>query len=516
LLTVPFLDLGMASRTRSFPVHTPVYGPTSPSRSKINGMPQRNSAKVLDREIPPVYKTDLILYHNAADSIWATELAERIRGERFGNRQFVTEHANWNLSSATDVLTEAEKCLRRSRNFGLVVSKRMLQEDWPSLEKLICALTGSGLAEGRFITLLKENVTMPPLLRLREWIDFRADRRREESVRDCLRLLREDFPSPEGSSRSHDGIESQAVPEPAWKTRPLFLGAQKVRERIVSNLFPAVEIPKEVFSAEARFQTEAEIMEACGGPGPLPFLLKGSKMYTAAPITENSVFKAAVKVGSKPSQERFTQWLSHPERAPWAIELLNHLLRHHAWKRGMRFDEGQRLFYFTRSKPKKIWWEIGGKTIRREVTAPHMKWNQIDGQVMAEFQCGWKHEAIRAEFIQVFGSFFLRLEPAWFLTELDGKTPSTNQSVGPLESFPPDQQRNGQILRTLRFWSAVLAKGHRELRIETGANPIRVRLTPASGSSPAILTSDQMDFDTLALSDIGHAQLIPELVPIEH
>jgi hypothetical protein len=71
-------------------------------------------------------------------------------------------------------------------------------------------------------------------------------------------------------------------------------------------------------------------------------------------------------------------------------------------------------------------------------------------------------------------------------------------------------------LRTLRFWSAVLAKGHRELRIETGANPIRVRLTPASGSSPAVLTSDQLDFDTLVLADIGNAQLIPELAPIEH
>jgi hypothetical protein len=516
LLIAPFLDLGMASRTRALPVHTPVYGPTSPSRSKINGMPQRNSAKVLDREIPPIYKTDLVLYHNAADAIWAKELAERIRGERFGNRQLVTEHANWNLSSASDILAEAEKCLHTSRNFGLVVSKRMLQEDWPSLEKLISALSKLDLDEGRFITLLKENVTMPPLLRLQEWIDFRDDRRREESVHDFLGLLRKDFSSLERSSRSYDGMQSQAVPEPAWKTRPLFLGAQKGRERIVSNLFPAVEIPKEVFSVESRFHNDAEITEACGGPGPLPFLLKGSRLYTASPITENSVFKAAVKEGSKPSQERFVQWHSDPARAPWAIELLNHLLRYHAWKRGMRFDEGQRLFYFTRSKPKKIWWEIGGNAIQREVTAPHMKWNQIDGQVMAEFQCGWKHEAIRAEFIQVFDSFFLRLEPAWFMTELDGKTPSTNRPVGPLESFPPDQQRNGQILRTLRFWSAVLAKGHRELRIETGANPIRVRLTPASGSSPAVLTSDQLDFDTLVLADIGNAQLIPELAPIEH
>jgi hypothetical protein len=480
----------------------------------MNRAQLRDSAKILDREIAPLQITDLILYHNAADASWSKQLAERIRGERLGNRHFVSEPAIWNLSSATDILAEAEKCLLTSRFFGMVVSKRMMEEDRPALENLVSALSELDLGNGRIITILKENVTMPALLRLHEWIDFRDVHRFEQSVCDFLKLLREDFRSPEKNPRSSMKTEVQGLTEPTWKARPLFLGARKVRERIASNLFPAVEIPKEIFSAEARFQTELEITEACGGPGPLPFLLKGTRLYAASPITENSVFWPAVKEDCKPSQERFAQWLSDPARGPWAIELLNRLLRNHAWKRGMRFDEGHRLFYFTRSKPKKLWWEIGGKTIQREVTAPHIKWNEIDGQVMAEFQCGWKHEAIRAEFIQILGALFLRLEPAWFLTELDGKTPSTNQPVGSVQSFSPVQEQNAQVLRTLRFWSAVLAKGHRELRVETGANPIRVRLTPACGTSPSAISTDQLDFDTLALTDVGYAQLIPDLAPI--
>ena len=480
----------------------------------MNLVAQRNATKILDREIAPLQRTDLILYRNEADAAWSKQLTERIRGERLGNRHFASEHASWNLSSATDILADAEKRLLTSRFFGMVVSKRMVQEDWPVLEKLISALSELKLGERRFITILKENVTMPALLRLQEWIDFRDVHRFEQSVCDLLKLLREDFTSPEKSPRSSMRTQVPGLTEPAWKARPLFLGAQKVRERIASNLFPAVEIPKEIFSAETRFQSESEITEACGGPGPLQFLLKGTRLYAASPITENSVFWPAVKEDGKPSQERFAQWLSDPARAPWAIELLNRLLRNHAWKRGMRFDEGQSLFYFTRSKPKKLWWEIGGKTIQREVTAPHIKWNEIDGEVLAEFQCGWKHEAIRAEFIQILGALFLRLEPAWFLTELDGKTPSTNQPVGPLQSSWPDHDQNAQVLRTLRFWSAVLAKGHRELRVETGANPIRVRLTPACGTSPSAISTDQLDFDTLALTDIGYAQLIPELAPI--
>jgi hypothetical protein len=515
LLTVRFLDLAMASKTRTLPVQTPVAGPLTAVQSTISRMTERNSTKILDRGIAPFHATDLVLYNNTADGTWSKQLGERICGELTGNREFVTQHISWNFSNATNILDEAEKCFRATRFFGVVVSARMLQEDWPALESVISVLSDLDLAKGRFVTILKENVTMPAMLRLQEWIDFRDGRRFEESVCDLLTLLREDLPSPERSTVLPAGTGSGESTEPAWKTRPLFLGARKVRERIVSNLFPVVEIPKEIFSAETRFRTESEITEGCGGPGPLPCLLKGSRLYSVAPLTEKSVFGPALKEDSKSSQERFTQWLSDSERAPWAIELLNHLLRHHAWKRGMRFDEGQSLFYFTRSKPKKLWWEIGGKTLQREVTAPHTKWNQIDDKIMAEFQCGWKHEAIRAGFIQAFGALFLRLEPAWFLTELDGKTPSSTQPVGPLSPFPPIQESNLQILRALRFWSAVFAKGHRELRIETSTGPIRVRLTPASGSVKSVISDDQVDFDTLALTDIDHPELIPELGPIE-
>jgi hypothetical protein len=479
-------------------------------------MPQRSSARTPERTTDPPQTTDLILYHNAADVVWSRQLAERVRGQRSGNRHFAARLASWNYSSATDILSEAEKCLHTSGFFGLVVSGRMLQEDWPALEKLISVLSDLDLAKGRFVTILKDNITIPLFMRLREWIDFRDGRRFEESVCDLLTLLREDFRPPERSPRLTIGTELGVATEPSWKTRPLFAGAKKINERMVSNLFPAVEIPKEIFSAGTRFQTESEIMEACGGPGPLPFLLRGMRIYAATPLTEHSVFGPALqKEDSNPAREPFAQWLSRSDRAPWAIELLNHLLRYHAWKRGMRFDESQSLFYFTRSKPKNLWWEIGGKTIQREVTAPLIKWNKIEGNRTAEVQCGWKHEAIRAEFIQILGALYLRLEPAWMLTELGGKTSASSQPVGPLHPVSPGEKMNGQVLRTLRFWSAVFAKGHRELRIETGTNPIRVRLTPASGSSQSAVSNDQVDFDTLALADIDHAQLIPELGPIE-
>ncbi len=252
-------------------------------------------------------------------------------------------------------------------------------------------------------------------------------------------------------------------------------------------LFPVVEFPREVFSAEARIQTESEILKTCCGPGPLAFLLKGSRLYSTTPLTGNCAVSAALNDDRNLARVPLAEWISDPERAPWAIELMNRLLRYHAWKRGMRYDELHGLFYFTRSKPKKLWWEFDGKAALREVTAPDMKWVPIEGNRCAEFQCGWKHEAVRAGFTEILGSLFLRLEPACFLTELDGKTPSASQPIGLTDTFLLNREADCQLLQTVRFWTTVLAKGHREIRIETGTNPIRVRLNTAPASREARL-----------------------------
>jgi len=305
------------------------------------------------------------------------------------------------------------------------------------------------------------------------------------------------------------------APDPAWKRHALFSGtAVSVEEPVVSNLFPVAETPRCIFSAESRLQTEKEIVEVCGGAEPLPFLLKDSTIYTLLPLAGDSVFARALKARSVPIQEPFTTWLSDTDRSKWAIEILDRSLRRHAWKRGLRYDEDHSLFYFSRSKPKKLWWETAGKIALREVTAPLMKSYRIEDGRAVEFQRGWKHEAIRAGFVQTGGQLFLQLDPAWFLTELDGKTPATQQPVAPLDSIRAD--RNGaNFSRALRFWSAIFAKSHRELRIETCAGPLRVRLTPPSSSAPRIIAKDRLSLEDFATANLAEDERIPELDPLE-
>jgi hypothetical protein len=380
---------------------------------------------------------------------------------------------------------------------ALVVTKSMLQEDWHSIADMLTPHSSGHRAEGRLIAILRENVTMPASLRLGEWVDFRNDREFESSLRTLRALL---------DQTSSSANVSAAVP---------MRQAARVKERLVSNLFPVVELPKVVYSAETPFQTESEVNEACGGPGPLPFLLKNARLYSFLPLSPDSIFAPALEKDSAPSQEDFSQWLYKSDRSGWAVELLNSSFRQHAWKRGLRFDESREIYFYSRSKPKNIWWQLGQQTVPREVTAPQMEWIPVENDLKAEAQFGWRHQAVRAAFIQVLGSLFLRMEPTWLLTEIDGRTPMTTQPVGPAHSDSRTHERNGQVLRSLQFWSSILAKGHHELRIHTGQEPVRARLVPFSGFSESGFRNDQMDYDRLVLTEMEDDLSLPELRPLE-
>jgi len=393
------------------------------------------------------------------------------------------------------------------------MSRAMLLEDWPAVQRTI-ELIGHPPADGRMFTILKENISIPPLLRLGEWFDFRDEKHFKEVLYDLMIFLREDHAPYNEISRRSTALRPDSEYHSASTARPYSCGVSSSTERILSNLLPVVELPKFVYSAEARFRTESGLIQAYAGAGPLPFLLKGSRLYSIEPFSQDSPFVTAASNGDAPRQELFKEWFSTKDHACWGVELLNNLFRHHAWKRGLRWEKSTNQYHFPRTKPKSVWWETNGHTISREITAPHMGWIELENRIRAEVQYGWRHQSVRAGFVQVQGNLFLRLEPGWLLTELDGKTPATTQPVWPVFSGSPQQERNGQVLRSLRFWSAVLAKGHHEIRIGAGQTPVRIKLTPLSGNTQFGIPSDRMDYDQLMLAEMEDDLLMPALGPL--
>jgi hypothetical protein len=288
-------------------------------------------------------------------------------------------------------------------------------------------------------------------------------------------------------------------------------GADKVTERLVSNLYRVTAMPQKVYCADTKLREKKEIQEYCEYAP--PFILRDGRVYTFADLNAPDGLRSILKRrDSVVSTDEFTDWFSDDEYSRRAIELLNICLKEHAWKRRLRFDSSRGRYFFSppNGLPKRLAWNIGGRSRWREVTTRHTRREkQADGG-FRDVDFGWRHQGVRASFMSVLNNLMLKLEPTYLLTKEDGKSPRTSRWVGPVLSHWLNQERNGQILRSLRFWSLVLARG-RELRIETGQSPICVDLTPISGTLDFGIAADQMDFDALMNTELQDDYRVPQL-----
>src|SRR3984893_18005824 len=231
----------MATEAGKLRIQNPVSGSLPASLMKEWPDQEMDSLKVREAEPLAIGACDLFLFHNVADGIWTANLADRLRGARFGDRNMTLSLANWNATTGASSLIETGRSMCGHRLLAIVVSRTMLEEDWPASQRSLELLKEVGPSEWRVVTILKDNLTIPPLLRLGEWFDFRNENQFEENISDLLSFLREDVAS----------------------SRPVYsFGVSSAKERILSNLFPIVEVPKFVYSAETRFDTESELMEA--------------------------------------------------------------------------------------------------------------------------------------------------------------------------------------------------------------------------------------------------------------
>src|SRR5712692_2455819 len=456
---------------------------------------------------------DIFLCHTGTDKPWVERLAEHIEAEPYQNRLLGVVFDKWDFAKGSNIVTDIEREIDASRYVGVVVTRALLDAGWPTLERSIAVWSDPAGTRGRVIPLLRENVTLPASLRVRNRIDFRDEKRFEDALAELVRVLRgEQIPRGKGSLLPT--VPEIKLPyEPAPVVITSSVGTDRITERIVSNLFPVIELPEHVFSTDTPLRDKADIHRYSTSVPPPPFLLREGRLWTFRDLrNETGSFGTAV-CASTVREDHFEPWFSDADRGRWAIELLNICLKENAWRRFLRLDKDRHRYFFApwNGQPKKIHWRIGGKWTKREVTARHTVTRRLPDGNKQKFQSGWRHQASRAGFVLLPFGLFLRLEPTWILTEADGKTPRGGPRVGPILSHWLNQERNGQILRSLRFWSLVLARGKAELYIPTGQKPIRISLTPATGDLGFGIAADHIDYDELMRSEMEDDLEVPQL-----
>jgi hypothetical protein len=202
---------------------------------------------------------DIFLCHTGANKPWVERLAERIEAEPYQNRFLGVVFDKWDFEKGGNIVVDIEREIDACRFVGVVVTQALLGAEWPTMERSIAVWSDPAGTSGRVIPLLRENVTLPASLRIRNWIDFRDDARFEEAFVELVRGLRgEKIPRGKGSLLP-TVPETKLPSDPAPVVITSSVGADRVQERLVSNLMPVVELPQTVFSAETPLRSKADI-----------------------------------------------------------------------------------------------------------------------------------------------------------------------------------------------------------------------------------------------------------------
>ena len=133
---------------------------------------------------------DLFLCHTGANKPWVEGLAERIEAVPYQDRHLGVVFDKWDFTKGKNIVLEIDEFIDQCRFIGLVVSKAMLDAEWPTMERTIAVWSDPSGRQGRVIPLLIENVDLPASLRIRNWIDFRDPERFEESFLELISRLR--------------------------------------------------------------------------------------------------------------------------------------------------------------------------------------------------------------------------------------------------------------------------------------------------------------------------------------
>ena len=157
----------MATEAKILQVQSPVPGSLPTSFVKGACTEEQHPLQIFAYEPFANSHCNFVLLHTDLDASWTMTLAERLCG-RIGNQNLRLSFADWTSARSADGSVEMRNNLQGNHLIGIVISRAMLREDYQAVQRTIELLKELSRDEARIVTILKDNVTIPPLLRLSE------------------------------------------------------------------------------------------------------------------------------------------------------------------------------------------------------------------------------------------------------------------------------------------------------------------------------------------------------------
>lgn len=249
-----------------------------------------------------------------------------------------------------------------------------------------------------------------------------------------------------------------------------------VEEALWFNLFPVVELPDLIHSADTDYRYPLDIYDRIGREPIVKdqktsvpsFLLEDKKIYSFSEFDELNPLTLCIN--SEPTSFSTRQWLEDNTKHQKLVKLLNFNLKNLCRKRGFDYDSKRDRFYikYFGGKPPEITWKPYKATSTRQLVYPRLSKN--DGRLL---YC--EHFAGRLRFIVLGDGIYLTVEPIRVLT-MDGVTPldqRRNIRISTKKSF---FYHNNNYLYDMKLWLHILAGNKEEIHLGHDKGKITVSI----------------------------------------
>ncbi|MDR2719461.1 MAG: ATP-binding protein [Nitrososphaerota archaeon] len=256
------------------------------------------------------------------------------------------------------------------------------------------------------------------------------------------------------------------------KTKP-----DDLEETLWSNLFPVIELPDMIYTANTKYRTATEIYDKIRNEHISkeqkilmpPFFLEDKRIYSFTNFDE--INPLSLCITSKPEAIQTKQWLDDNKKHQKLVKLLNFNLKDLCKRKGFFHDQRHDRFfvkYFVgQSVPEVTWKPYAAKSTRQLV---YPKLSKTDRSLL---YC--EHFAGRLRFIILGSGVYLVIEPIRVLT-VDGQSPldqNMNLRISTKKNF---RYHNNNYLYDMKLWLHILAGNRQELHLGQGEGKITISI----------------------------------------
>lgn len=442
---------------------------------------------------------DVYICYNGADLDWVKHLAEQIESETIDgdatSRHLTAFFDKWDIAPGQSLIDRMNEGMKSARHVIAVLSPEFLKADWPRFEWKHIVAQDPNNSHGRLIPILLrdrtadcgERIDLCAPFRDLRYIDCRKPGEFKRSFVELIRRVR-NLPQERGRrlpplAASAPILPVTAQPEVSWLP-------DNVADLLLSNLFPVVALPSQIWSAATKFREKKEVWEVVSKAE--PFILRDKRLYTFANLNAPETrLRDAVDANTIGKPESRHDWFIRDDRTTWLMALLNSSLSKHLWLQHIKQD-GKGRFFFTPGKD-----NTERKWQMREGRARTVAAKKENPATRTSF---WVHHAARIKFKRVGEKLFLSVEPLYLFTS-DGSLTVAGKNAGKLSLLWGGRQQNPDVLRNLLFWGAVLAENEKTIRIRTGDKPIILSPIPASAQLDRGVAFDEIRIKALLAQD---------------